>query len=266
MQLLAEQNGWVIAQGQLLWTSDGGTTWQKRSPSDLQLDLRAAAFLDLNQGWVVGAGLPDAQGRSTLTVGKTQDGGLTWQLRALQEFNPIEPGSTQGAVKLSFFDTNVGYLQIKLASSSNFDLHTLLKTVDGGTTWQEVAVPDSSPVHFADALTGWTVVANRDAPLQVTNDGGASWKLADAVPAVASNNTVDKLAGPLAAAAASMGATATTLLANGTGWAFVEHGLCSGTKPVEGDAGEPFDCIQSSALLSTTDGGSTWIDVTPVVE
>jgi hypothetical protein len=199
-------------------------------------------------------------------VGKTLDGGLTWQLRALEEFNPIEPGSTQGAVELSFFDANVGYLQIKLASSSNFDLHSLFKTVDGGTTWQEVAVPDSSPVYFADASTGWTVVANRDAPLQITNDGGASWNPADGAPAVASNNAADNASEPLTAAAASLGATATTLLANGTGWAFVERGLCSGTKPVEGDASEPFDCIQSSALLSTTDGGSTWLDITPVVE
>jgi hypothetical protein len=265
MQLLAETSGWVIAQGQWLWTSDGGVSWTDRTPAEVEVDVRAASFLDGNTGWLVGAGVPDAQGRSTLYLGKSTDSGLTWRLRPLHEFDPIEPGSTQGTVKLNFFDANTGYMQIKLASSSNFELYTLLKSVDGGATWQEVTVPGSSPVRFADASNGWTVATTSDAPVQVTTDGGVTWSPSDALP-LATSAGIE----PLAAAASNLGATATTSLTNGTGWAYVEQGLCSGTKPVEGEAAtaeaEPFDCIQYSALLSTTDGGSTWVKITPVVE
>jgi hypothetical protein len=70
-----------------------------------------------------------------------------------------------------------------------------------------------------------------------------------------------------------MGATATTFLENGSGWVFVQRGVCSGTKPAQDGAGqeaaaeaEPFDCIQHNALLSTADGGNTWIDITPALE
>lgn len=268
MDLLTANEGWVIAQGQLLWTSDGGATWAKRTPGDLPLDARAASFLDSNNGWLVAAGLPNGEGRSPLYLGKTTDSGLTWQLREMQEFNPIEPGSTQGNVELTFFDAKTGYMQIKLASSSAFDLYTLLKSVDGGATWQEITVPNNSPVHFADAITGWTTATTTDAPTQITNDGGASWNETDQLPDAASSAST-----PLATAASDMGATVTTALVDTTGWAFVERGLCSGVKPVEGEASaadvaatEPFGCIQYSALLTTPDGGSTWLDITPVIE
>jgi hypothetical protein len=272
MQLLAEGStggsGWVIAQGQFLWTSDGGTTWLNRTPSEMALDIRAASFLDLNRGWLVAAAQPDTEGRSPLYLGQTEDGGHTWQLRPLTEFNPIEPGSTQGAVELNFFDARNGTLQIKLASSSSFDIHTLLKTVDGGATWQEVAVPGNSPVHFTDAATGWTVSMTSDAAAQITTDGGASWGPIEGSPATAATTGSEQLA---AATAAEMGATATTFLDNGIGWIFVEHGLCSGTKPPQQEAepeiatdAAPFDCIQHNALLSTPDGSTTWLDITPM--
>jgi photosystem II stability/assembly factor-like uncharacterized protein len=266
LQLLTVDTGWAVVDGALLWSMNGGTSWQNRTPTELPLEVSAAHFLDTNQGWLVGATSPDAQGRSQLYVGKSADGGLTWQMRALHEFDPIEPLSTQGTVQLSFFDANVGYVQIKLASSSNFDLHALLKTTDGGTSWQLVDVPGSSPVHFADALTGWTGASTGEMPTQLTTDGGASWHTADALPTIAANSAT----AAWDAAAADVGATATTFLADGTGWIFVERGVCDGSKPPADEAGlatdEAFGCVQSSALLRTTDGGHTWIDITPRVQ
>jgi photosystem II stability/assembly factor-like uncharacterized protein len=145
----------------------------------------------------------------------------------------------------------------------------LLKTVDGGATWQEVAVPGNSPVHFADAVTGWTVSMTSDAEVQGTTDGGASWNPVAGAPMTTATAEPEQLA----AAASEMGATATAFLDNGVGWIFVEQGLCSGTKPAQQGAEQeiaadtlPFDCIQHNALLSTPDGGNTWLDITPADE
>lgn len=271
LQLLATNEGWAIAQGRLLWSTDGGATWLDRTPTEAGMELRAASFLDPATGWIVGAGQRDAQGRSPLYLGVTQDGGLTWQLQPIP-FDPIEPGSTQGAMELDFFDANTGYLQIKLASSSNFDIHVLLKTVDGGMSWQEVTVPGSSPVHFADANHGWTVGKATDAPAQITTDGGATWQAGESIPVAAS--TSDLYSAQLAAKVElEMGATAAAFLANGKGWIAVQQGVCSGVKPAGASPEEeaiateqPFDCVQHSALLSTQDGGSSWIDITPAQE
>ena len=107
------------------------------------------------------------------------------------------------------------------------------------------------------------------APVQVTDDGGASWNPSASAPVATS--TTEVYAAQLAVTAeAEMGATATTFLDSGAGWIAVERGVCSGAKlagttPAEEAiaAEQPFDCIQYNALLSTADGGNTWIDITP---
>jgi photosystem II stability/assembly factor-like uncharacterized protein len=119
-------------------------------------------------------------------------------------------------------DADTAYLQLKLASSSNFDLHRLLKSTDGGQSWQEVNGSLPAPAMAASAQ--------------------------------------------IAAAASALGATATASLSNGIAWAYVQQGLCSGPKPMPGApsiATQPFDCIQTSALLATPDNGQSWIDITP---
>lgn len=264
--LISARAGWVISQDRLLWTDDAGSTWADHSPRDLHV--RAASFLNATSGWVVAAGTPDAENRSTLYLGKTEDSGLSWTMNAITAFAPLDPNSTQGEVTLTLFDVNdmnQGLIQVQLASISTFEEYALFKTDDGGMTWHEISPPTGGPVHFTDPSNGWTVATANHEQTYVTYDGGNTWSPAEALLSAAqtvqeSQPQIDSL-GALAA-----GVVGASFVDSTSGWVFVDHGLCSGTKTTAEDASpasEPFGCVSYQALLATQDGGSTWSDITP---
>lgn len=101
---------------------------------------------------------------------------------------------------------------------------TLLRTTDGGSTWQERALPDGTPlraVRFANASEGWAL-SRQGGRLWHTRDGGQSWARTAPLP-------VDET-------------TALALLGNG-------RLLVNGIKA--GQSGAPF-------TLLSDDAGATW--------
>jgi photosystem II stability/assembly factor-like uncharacterized protein len=123
--------------------------------------------LDEQRGWVVG-------GRGALLA--TADGGAHWH---------AAKRPTEDALRDVFFiDEATGWL---VCERSMFALDTgapqprayLLKTEDGGATWQRVEPTGHDMdtvlvrVVFADALHGWTF--GEEGALYATTDGGRSW-------------------------------------------------------------------------------------------
>ncbi len=59
---------------------------------------------------------------------------------------------------------------------------TVLRTTDGGATWQHRAIPgaeqlDFRDVHALDAQRAWVMVAGAPARIYATADGGATWQV-----------------------------------------------------------------------------------------
>jgi hypothetical protein len=55
---------------------------------------------------------------------------------------------------------------------------------------------------------------------------------------------------------------------NQLGWALVQDGMCTGYKTKAGESiphgFEPLRCESYSRLLKTTDGGDSWLEITPL--
>jgi photosystem II stability/assembly factor-like uncharacterized protein len=140
--------------------------WKKQRSGSLAW-LHAVYFLDENKGWAVG-------GRGVLLT--TDDGGKLWRL---------SPRPTEDALRDVYFsDVRNGWL---VCERSIYDLKTkdeprtyLLRTTDGGASWQKVNVTASDVdarlvrALFTDQGRGWAF--GEAGALYTTRDGGLSWE------------------------------------------------------------------------------------------
>ena len=148
----------------LLPTAHGA--WTKQRSGSLAW-LHAVYFLDENKGWAVG-------GRGVVLT--TEDGGNLWRVRP----RPVEDALRD----VYFSDEQNGWL---VCERSIYDLKTkeeprtyLLRTTDGGETWQKVNVigkdVDARLVRalFTENGRGWAF--GEEGVLYTTRDGGMSWE------------------------------------------------------------------------------------------
>lgn len=158
--------------GAIYRTRDGGRNWEPALArcsakvrlgglnKDLTCSLKDLFFLTPELGWAVGAG-----SAGTIFVLRTVDGGASWEYLFVEPNlgHPDEPHFRQHVV---FLDEHRGFLALPRADK-------LLKTEDGGRTWQvaPVAAVEGS-LRFGDPEVGWNLGQEK---LLCTANGGASW-------------------------------------------------------------------------------------------
>ena len=165
---------WVSGtQGTVLKTNDGGSTWEYVSvPNTTETDFRDVEAFDDKIAIVMGISTP-------ARFYKTNDGGKSWDL---VYFNENKEVFFDG---MSFWNKNNG---IAFSDPVN-GKHYLIKTKDGGETWQEIpseGIPKKLEVEygFAASGTGIPVYGNKTVWLGMggvksrvlkSNDGGINW-------------------------------------------------------------------------------------------
>lgn len=260
-QLISPEEGWALANGRLLWTDDGGQNWQDITPQPTEGQILAAYFLQENRGWLVI--LSEATGQ--IDVLYRQPGSDLWQASTL----PALPGEDFPftSVHPFFLDAQTGWMAVELQSNSNFSHGALFRTVDGGASWEQMSLPVGEAVRFIDSSRGWTAGGAAGDELYITRDGGRSWEPVQAI-------SFDEDASPEESfqfESYSLGSLPDSAVkvevAKGRVWAQTINGTCSGykTRPGESlpESALPFQCETRSHLLSSMDGGLTWIDITP---
>jgi len=174
LDLLSAEAGWALVENRLLWTQDGGQSWQEITPLlSAAAEILEVRFLDVRSGWLVQQALASDQ-TGELGLLRTQDGGGTWEALPL----PVPAGEALAieAAHLDFIDDNTGWLAVKLKSGSSFSLGRLWATQDGGNTWEEISLPLGEPVKFLDAGRGWVAGGPAGGELYRTLDGGRTWQ------------------------------------------------------------------------------------------
>lgn len=178
--------GWVAGEkGTIVHTADGGTTWTAQmggDPQSVDEPVRLLRFLDETHGWAVLGGT----GSSRTRILRTEDG-ETWEdlAQAPQYIHELAMSSPTDGVA-------AGYLGMGSVPS------TLLKTRDGGRTWQPVVecsvkamvgglnreIPcNVSRIQFVTPSVGYLVAKTKcvgpcefPSILARTDDGGDSWR------------------------------------------------------------------------------------------
>lgn len=140
-QLITTQEGWVLTNQNLLWTSNAGKSWFDITPGQIAPKvIRGIYFVDSSKGWVVAFGqplanIPDANSISTpLLILKTTDAGKTWVTSELAGPSVFYTDAATQPVAIDFVDTQHGWVMVQLATSSNFSRADLFGTSDGGVT------------------------------------------------------------------------------------------------------------------------------------
>jgi photosystem II stability/assembly factor-like uncharacterized protein len=232
------QTGWLALQlqtgssfslGRLFFTRDGGLTWQERS---LPLG-EPVEFIDAERGWVTG-------GPSGEFIYRTLDGGRTWQEQTL----PLPDDARSGRILVGrpvFINPNEGYLPVTLSapSPSGFLVYS---TQDSGESWSLASRLDFQPGFVPGS------------PLPFSLAPGGGWR-------VGSLGTAQSPYASSLLPVSPQGMLDLDFASDQTGWATIQDGSCLGDKLLPG--APPFQCVSSSHLLATSDGGRTWMDITP---
>jgi photosystem II stability/assembly factor-like uncharacterized protein len=149
---------------------DSGATWQSLDLAPYATGLVDVHFFSRTRGVAVG-GLGVGNSREAMLSSRTvvmltEDGGDTW--------TPRYTSATTGkwAWKISFPTPDTGYVSTQGLTGDGI----VLKSTDGGLTWQELQVGAAmgfSGIGFVTAQIGW--VASDTVAYQTTN-GGTTWE------------------------------------------------------------------------------------------
>lgn len=230
-------HGWImlkfatnnaVSWGIMLRTTDGGNTWSCVPGQPPMAE--HFVFVTPTDGWLAGGPYHE--------LDVTCDGGDTWQEVSLSAPAQIPSPANATAGLPSFRDSTHGLLPVTYDGPWGTAL-ALLTTNDGGKTWRPSALIPSLPgdhgngEEYPSALTDSTLIA-------ASSFGSAALTCITVAAGNAASSKSAKITTPRNSAVAQLDFVSPT-----EGWVLIYGGPLF------------------SALVSTTDGGTSWVDITP---
>jgi hypothetical protein len=241
---LSAEQGWLVSGNQLYWTHDRGESWDNISPAPVQL----AYFLTEGQELPAGEELPVGQevparqawalstpNLEQVTLYHSSTWGATWE-----SFDLTLPSNAWWPLQLQFASPSNGWVVMQKVTSQAFTSGILLKTDDGGLTWQTYDLPTAAKINFTSPTQGW-LMDDLKGELYHTIDGGRTWLIAQLPKSLFSQPMLPK------------GTTLSGWQTDSLGWSVISSGSCSGDK-----SSLYFTCQVNNALMQTRDGGHNW--------
>lgn len=163
--------GWAVGRAEdndhdhILYTLDGGSTWQDVTPPQPAgegLQQATAYFPDIDTGFVIYTPREGVQIPAGPQIWQTRDRGQTWTAS-----QPLDTGGleeTWAPIRLTFVGTEVGWLQVFVGAGMSHNYTALYQTTDGGQVWQRILDPyqgsglqacEKTGLAFADPDLGW---------------------------------------------------------------------------------------------------------------
>jgi photosystem II stability/assembly factor-like uncharacterized protein len=159
--------GWAVGDsGTIIHTSDGGNSWLFQQ-SNLDYNIEVVFFLNSSLGWASAWNYTNIP-FSTLLL-KTTDGGLNWTAEPYREDNLLTNA-------ILYLDSLNGWMVS--------DPHAIVRTNDGGITWEHVEIDTVNlalfpvlSIKFFDEQYGFACDGRRDMAGVTwrTSNGGDKW-------------------------------------------------------------------------------------------
>ena len=146
----------VGSGGFIIRTTDGGDTWSVVASGSTDR-LHRVVFVG-DTGWAIGL---------NSVILKTHDRGLTWE--------PRDTGVSTHFRSVHFTDQNTGWLAAAPWGTPDMDGY-VLKTTDGGDSWEIKMTEPSNAVFFVDTDSG---CVGSIGGVYRTTDGGDTWQFVD---------------------------------------------------------------------------------------
>jgi len=219
------------------------------------VDYGSASFVDARHGWV--AGIDSATSRTE--VWRSSNGGASW----------IKAGSSLAA------GGGVGWVAFVSRTTGVWGNGSLLRTTDGGDSWELTSSVDLGIVNdadFAGDQTGWAACSfgssESGGAIAATTDGGVTWKTQKALPGADGSGGFSDVSSPSTERCYALKWGA------GEGvWATEDGGSEWALRPLPHIAGGQFTSYwdidfptgttgwavgDAGTILKTSDGGATW--------
>jgi Uncharacterized protein related to plant photosystem II stability/assembly factor len=159
-------NGWIAGdKGYLAVTGDGGRSWNK-VPLGTTEDINEIYFRNDKNGYLVA-------GKKMFM---TRDAGQTWQETQIYKSGDFR-NTVPEFLSIRFSDKKRGFVIGSLLNRAGQVIDSVvMRTEDGGDTWQRVVVPSKKELFHLDfngSSHGWIV--GDEGLIMATTDGGATW-------------------------------------------------------------------------------------------
>ena len=165
------EHGWALTGDDVLWTDDAGITWRsiKPPPASADATIRAVHFLDRNTGWVV-SWSPEERRRPAPTDARRRQ--------------PLEPLRRPGSVprrrrhrlcrsRGCRYGLGPGRSRPRLGLQHR---RAVRQSRRGGDLVARDHEPGRLAARFISLVDGWTFAGPLGDHLQVTRDGGRTWR------------------------------------------------------------------------------------------
>jgi len=156
---LNERLGWVVSNGNVYRTTDGGKHWQRLYSIDSRHSVELI-FVNDHRGWAV---INEWSGKHAHLVMGTSDGGHSWR-KLLNLESPI--------YKIDFVDDHLGTIRARW--------EILRRTSDAGKTWTEVGFEGDATLSLFEGLQYFFFLTPNEgwgygSGIWHTRDGASKW-------------------------------------------------------------------------------------------